>query len=380
MTKQNMKIALVHDQLHEFGGAERVFLVLKKIFPDAEVYTAFCSMDRLKSHALDAENWRIHESFVARIPFIRKLYSPLRFLAPKIWESFTFDKYDLVISSSGWYMCKGINTKKTTTHISYIHHPPRYLYGYETAMEWQRYWPIKIYAYIVNHFLRMWDFESTQRPNYLIANSEETKRRIAKFYRRDSIVIYPPVTIPKMLQVSHIKLQDKNYYVTVSRLQKAKHIEVLIEAANKAKFQLKIVGEGKDREYLQSISGSTVEFVGNISDAAFEKLYSGARAFLFASVDEEFGIAPIEAMGWGVPVIAYKSGGLVETVQNGINGFLYDKLSKVALLESINQLESLSTEHYKKMCQEARTEAERYSEGVFRKKINMLIQNQIIRT
>lgn len=375
-----MKIALVHDQLHEFGGAERVFLVLKKIFPDAEVYTAFCSMDRLKSHALDAENWRIHESFVARIPFIRKLYSPLRFLAPKIWESFTFDKYDLVISSSGWYMCKGINTKKTTTHISYIHHPPRYLYGYETAMEWQRYWPIKIYAYIVNHFLRMWDFESTQRPNYLIANSEETKRRIAKFYRRDSIVIYPPVTIPKMLQVSHIKLQDKNYYVTVSRLQKAKHIEVLIEAANKAKFQLKIVGEGKDREYLQSISGSTVEFVGNISDAAFEKLYSGARAFLFASVDEEFGIAPIEAMGWGVPVIAYKSGGLVETVQNGINGFLYDKLSKVALLESINQLESLSTEHYKKMCQEARTEAERYSEGVFRKKINMLIQNQIIRT
>lgn len=376
-----MRIALVHDQLHEFGGAERVFLALKKMFPEADVYTAFVTWDRLLQRAPDAKNWKIHQSFAAKIPFIRRLYSPLRFLAPKIWDSFDFSGFDLVISSSGWYMCKGIKTQKPTIHVSYVHHPPRYLYGYETAKEWQRYWSIKIYAYIVNHFLRLWDFESSQKvypskpwrrgADYFIANSEETRRRINKFYRRDSTVIYPPVSIPPTINSN---LKSKTYYVTVSRLQKAKHVEVLIKAANKAKFQLKIVGEGKDREYLAAIAGPTVEFLGHILDCEFEKLYAGAKAFLFASRDEEFGIAPVEAMGYGVPVIAYKSGGMIETVKEGINGYFYNELRYDSLLQLINQLESLSTGNYKKMCLAARREAKKYSEERFKKQILSFIE------
>ncbi len=389
-----MKIALVHDQLHEFGGAERVFFVLKKMFPRAAVFTAFYTPEKLEKYAPDYKTWNIKESFAAKIPFIRRLYSPLRFLAPYIWESFDFSEYDLVISSSGWYMCKGIKThsirrpadsgQAPTIHICYLHHPPRYLYGYETAMEWQRYWPIKIYAHIVNHFLRMWDYESSQKvhpskpwrsgPDYFIANSEETKRRINKFYRRDAKVIYPPVDIPEKMEDRRWKIEDRKYYVTVSRLQRAKHVEILIKAANEMKFNLKIVGEGKDREYLESIAGPTIEFMGSIPDSEFKKLYPGANAFLFASKDEEFGIAPIEAMGQGVPVIAYASGGLTETVKHGENGYLYNMLSVDAIIQLINQLNDLSEEEYEKMSHNARQEAEKYSEEKFREKILKFIE------
>src|SRR3989338_2292179 len=362
-----MRIALVHDQLYEFGGAERVFRSLCNIFPKADIYTAFVDKNRLANFAPELTDRKISTSFISRIPFITRLYSPLRFLAPKIWESFDFSGNDLVISSSGWYMCKGLITKKPTMHISYLHHPPRYLYGYETAMEWQRYLPIKIYGNLINHFLRIWDYESSQRPDYFIANSEETRMRIEKFYRRDSIVIYPPVSIPKNIKVSGFRLQVSDYYVTVSRLQKAKHIEVLIKAANEMKFHLRIVGDGKDRKYLESIAGTTVKFLGNISDSEFDKLYSVARAFLFASVDEEFGIAPVEAMGYGVPVIAYRSGGLIETVKDGQNGFLYDDLTASSLVQSIKRLDKMSSQQYLQMRLVTRQEAEKYSEDKFKK-------------
>ncbi|PIV37616.1 glycosyltransferase family 4 protein [Candidatus Roizmanbacteria bacterium CG02_land_8_20_14_3_00_36_15] len=306
------------------------------------------------------------------------MYSPLRFITPLIWESFDFSKYDLVISSSGSWMSKGIKTnrpkddrpmgEKPTIHISYVHHPPRYLYGYETAIEWQKYWPIKIYGNLINHHLRIWDYLSSQRADYFIANSEETKRRIQKFYRRNSTVIYPPVSIPQKL-VNPLTDQLNNYFLTVSRLARAKHVDVLIQAANQAQFNLKIVGTGRDEKYLQSIAGPTVEFLGNLSDEELTKIYQNAKAFLFASVDEEFGIAPVEAMGWGLPVIAYRGGGIPEYVIDGENGFLFDRLDKSLLVKKVNELTSLSEKKYLEMRKQARKTAERFSKEKFRRKI-----------
>jgi glycosyltransferase involved in cell wall biosynthesis len=371
-----MKIALVHDQLQEFGGAERVLVALKKIFPKADVFTSFVNVDSLKKHVPDYESWNIKTSWVAHLPFFGKLYSPLRFLTPLIWESFDFTGYDLIISSSGWYMCKGIITKKPTVHITYLHHPPRYLYGYETAVQWQKYWPVRIYAHIINHRLRIWDFSTSSRPDYFVVNSKETRRRVQKFYRRDATVIYPPVNIPKTW-----KAQPKtgDYYLTVSRLAKAKHIEVLIQAANQLKFKLKIVGNGRDKEYLQSVAGPTVEFLENVPDRDLPKLYQGAKAFLFASVDEEFGIAPIEAMGYGVPVIAYKSGGLVETVKDGVNGFLFEKLIPESLASTIKQFESLSSDQQLVMRKNARAASVNYSEEKFKSRILKFINARVTR-
>jgi len=367
-----MKVALVHDQLREFGGAERVLVSLKKIFPKADVYTTTFDLNSLGIHKELIKDWKVHVSWFGKIPLLNRFYSPFRFLTPLIWESFDFSKYDLVISSSGSWMSKGIKTKKPTVHISYIHHPPRYLYGYETAIEWQKYFFIKIYGYIVNHFLRIWDFTSSQRADYFIVNSEETKKRIEKFYRRDSTVIYPPVEInsipPKAGRNSKLS-KNNNYFLTVSRLARAKHIDVLIKAANSSKFKLKIVGSGRDYERLKEIAGPTVEFLGNLTDEELKKTYTNAKAFLFASRDEEFGIAVVEAMGYGLPVIAYRSGGIPEYVINGKNGFLFDQLDKSSLIKKVNELTSLASSKYIEMGKEARKTAEKFSEEKFKTQI-----------
>ncbi len=369
-----MKVALVHDQLIEFGGAERVLIELKKIFPLADIYTTVYNPKKLKDKKNYLKNWRIYSSWFGRIPLVKNYYSPFRFLTPFIWESFDFSKYDLVISSSGSWMSKGIKVKKPTIHIAYLHHPPRYLYGYETAIEWKRYLPVKIYAYLVNHFLRIWDFYSSQRPDYLIANSYETKKRIKKFYRREATVIYPPVNIPKKISY---KTNGENYYLTVSRLAKAKHLDLLIEAAKLAKFNLKIVGIGRDEKYLKSIADKNIEFLNHVSDAKLAKLYQEAKAFLFASVDEEFGIAPVEAMGYGLPVIAFRSGGIPEYLKDKTNGFLFNSLNPEALIETIKVYEKMDIQQLLLMKKNARKTAEKFSCHNFTKNILKFV-NQVM--
>ena len=370
-----MKIAIVHDQISEFGGAERVLLALKKIFPQAEVFTSFYSPFSLGQHAPQFKKWQIKTSWFGKVPLLHKLYSPLRFLTPLIWESFDFRGYDIVISSSGSLMCKGIITRPETLHICYLHHPPRYLYHYETAIEWQKYWLVKIYGHLINHKIRQWDYFSSARVDHFIANSEETKRRITKFYHRDATVIYPPVSILPQLITDN--LRPATYFVTTSRLARAKHIEVLIKAANKYRFHLKIVGQGRDETYLRSLAGKTVQFMGNLPDHDFTKLYQNAKAFLFAAVDEEFGIAPIEAMGYGLPVIALNSGGLKETIQDGINGYLYDQLNEDSLFTKIKQWENLSINDKKKMRLEARQSAEKYTFNIFKNNILNYVKSKI---
>lgn len=366
-----MKIALVHDHFFEFGGAERVAVAIKKIFPEADIYTAGYNADVLKRRAPEIVIANIRTSWASRIPFFHRLYSPLRFLAPWIWESFDFSGYDLVISSSGWFMSKGIITKKDTKHISYIHHQPRYLYYYETAVEWQKHLLIKIYAHFINHFLRTWDYIGSQRPDVLIANSEETRRRIQKFYRRDAVVVYPPVAIPDQIVVED---RESEYYVTLSRFARTKNIDLIIKAVNKLKIPLKIVGSGRDESYLKSLAGPTIEFVGHIKDKEFARFYKNAKAFLNAGIDEEFGIAPVEAMGHGVPVIAYASSGLVETVKDGKNGYLFRELTPEALIETIGKLEKLSKTQYSEMSHAARKQAQRYTFEEFKKNIKVLIK------
>lgn len=374
---KNLKVAIVHDQLSEFGGAEKVLIVLKEIFPQADIFTTVYNNKKLASFKDVISKWKIYVSWFGKIPIIKNFYSPFRFLTPLIWESFDFSGYDLIISSSGSWMSKGIKTKKPTIHISYIHHPPRYLYGYETAIEWQKYWVIKIYAYIVNHFLRMWDFQSSQRPDFLIANSIETQKRIEKFYRRKSIVFYPPVDIPKnVLLDSSPSFQNnkKNeYYITVSRLARAKHIDILIKAANALGLNLKIIGTGRDEKYLKSLAGKTVEFLGSVNDNLKNQLYKNAKAFLFASVDEEFGIAPVEAMGYGLPVIAYNSGGIPEYLKNNFNGFLYNQLSSQSLIEKIKIFEKLDKKQLIQMKKNSRKTAEKFSKEVFKEKMLKVI-------
>lgn len=326
-----MKVALVHDYLREYGGAERVVEAMHEIWPDAPLYTSFVDWGSLGEFAERFKNWDIRTSWVDRNSLVKKWHSPLRFLTPLIWESLDVRGFDVIISSSGWYICRGIVTRPEQLHISYIHHPPRNLYGYPTGRSQSGL--TKIYAAMINPFLRMYDFATAQRVDCLVANSEETRSRIKKFYRRDATVIYPPVDVNKTLTTT----REKDYFLSVGRLTYAKRIDVIIKACNELQLPLKIVGTGREEAHLRSLAGPTIEFVGGVSDAALTKLYAGAKALIFCALQEDFGIVPVEAMGHGVPVIALRQGGVKETVVEDKTGVFFATPEKKALVEALQQ-------------------------------------------
>ena len=333
-----LRVALVHDYLGEFGGAERVLEVLAEMFPAAPIYTAFFR----KGEAYERFKHRdIRVSWAHHIPFFAtKLHSPLRFFAPLIWESFDFKGYDLVISSASWYITKGILTGPETVHISYIHTPPRYLYGYETSIDWQKYWPLRLYARVVNHFLREYDFAAAQRPDILIANSENTRRRIQKFYRRDALVVYPPVELAKEEGRRKKEEGDTDYFLIVSRVVGGKGLELAVRACSELGLSLKVVGESiglsGEAKKIKSAAGPTVEFLGFVNDEELIELYAGAKAFLATARDEDFGMTVVEAQLCGTPVIAYRGGGYLETVIDGKTGVFFNEYSVEGLKKALH--------------------------------------------
>ena len=356
-----MKIALVHDYLREYGGAERVLETLHEMWPDAPVYTSFYDWQAMGKHAERFRGWDIRPSWVQKYWLIKKWISPLRFLAPKIWESFDLSEYDVVITSSGWFMCRGVRTKKFRVkskelidevtekrkngalHVCYIHHPPRNLYGYPTGSTYQKYAIVRLYASIINFFLRHYDFETAQKVDYFIANSKETARRVAKFYRRESVVIYPPVEVKSKQKTENSKVKKsldiKYYFLSVGRLAWSKQTDIIIRAANMLKLPLKIVGTGPEEKHLREIAGETVEFLGGVSDEQLTELYFGAKATIFAALDEDFGIVPVESMASGTPVIGLSQGGVIETVVDGKTGILFSEPTVDFLIAAIKKFD-----------------------------------------
>jgi len=364
---KKLKVALVHDYLNEFGGAERVLLALSEMYPEAPIYTAFYKKGS-QAHERFA-NKKIIPSWAQYVPgFVGKLHSPLRFLAPLIWRSFNFSGYDVVISSASWYITKGIDVPKKTPHVSYIHTPPRYLYGYQTSLEWQKYWLVRQYAKIVNHFLRMYDFESAQKPDVLVVNSQNVLKRVKKFYRRSAVVIYPPVDLPK------VELATRGeYFLVISRIVGGKGLALAVEAANALKVPLKVVGNGagwgSEEEKLKVLAGNTVEFLGHVSDAELSRLYAGAKAFLALAEDEDFGITPVEAMGAGTPVIAYRGGGYIETVVEGKTGIFFDELTAGSLAAAMKKIGLMYFPE-----DDCRKQAKLFSKEVFVEKMTRIIE------
>ncbi|OGH44536.1 MAG: hypothetical protein A3I49_01550 [Candidatus Levybacteria bacterium RIFCSPLOWO2_02_FULL_37_11] len=340
-----MKVAIVHDYIKEFGGAERVLEALCEIYPDAPIYTVF--VDKSSSAYAHFKDKKIIESWAAVIPFFPKLASPLRFLIPWIWGTLDLSKYDLVISSASWYVTKGFGSRQNLVQglpieICYCHTPPRWLYGYTTSVNFQKYAIVRFYAAVVGHFLRLHDFKKAQKVDYFIANSKEVQNRIKKFYRRESTVIYPPVSLP-IARSKKQEARSKNYYFIVSRIVGAKGLDLAVEAAIKLNIKLKIAGApaGYYFEYKKLLEQSKgkVEFLGQVTDQELAKLYAGAKGFLALARDEDFGITPVESMLSGTPVIAFNGGGYKETVLQGRTGVLFDDYSVQGLISAIKKFE-----------------------------------------
>ena len=365
-----MKVALVHDQISDYGGAERVLEALTELYPEAPIYTAFYHKNSIAWRHF--KHKKIIPSWAHYIPFFAtKLHSPLRFLAPWIWNSFDFSKFDVVITSASWYVTKGVEKGNHAIEICYCHTPPRWLYGYKTSVEWQRFWPVKVYAAIVGYFMRIYDFNAAQRVNYFIANSEEVKKRINKFYRREATVIYPPVDLPKIPQVKR-----GDYYFVVSRIVGGKGLDLAVEAALKLKIKLKIAGAPAgyytEHKKLQQKAKDSVEFLGHVSDEELVKLYTGAKAFLALATDEDFGITPVEAMSCGTPVIAYFGGGYKETIIDGKTGVFFHQQTVEGLTETIKKFERI-----KISSDDCKKQAEKFSKTRFKKEISDFVEQKV---
>ena len=368
-----MKVALVHDYLKEYGGAERVLEAMAEIWPEAPIYTSFLVKDSTAGKAFAGK--KIITSWANRFLPYKNLYSPLRFLTPSIWESFDFRGYDLVISSASWYITKSIVTQPETLHVCYCHTPPRWLYGFETAVEWKKFLPVRIYGEILAYFLRQYDFLAAQRVDEFIANSKNTALRIEKFYRRQSTIIYPPVEVEKIIQATK-NLKPKNYFLIASRVVGGKGLDMAIEAANRLGFNLKIVGEPAglrwEEEKLKKLKGKTVEFTGRVSDGELYKLYGECGAFLAMAKDEDFGITPVEAMAAGRPVVAFRGGGYLESVQEGKTGEFFDEYSVDSLVE---KLRNFQAEKFRP--QDCRKQAQTFSKEKFKIKIKEFVEKNI---
>lgn len=361
-----MKVAIVHDYIKEYGGAERVLEALCEIYPDAPIYTAFYKKD---SPAWEKfRNKKIKTSWAQHVPFfVDRLHSPMRFLTPQIWGSMDFSEYDVVIGSASWYVTKGFKKGKKAIEICYCHTPPRWLYGYKTSIEWQRFWPVKLYGMIVGHFMRGYDFRQAQKVDYFIANSEEVKGRIEKFYRRDATVIYPPVSLPKIPQV-----KKEDYYLIVARMVGGKGLDLAVEAAEKIGFKLKIAGVSTgyytEHKKMAEKAPKNVEFLGAVTDEDLVKLYAGAKAFLALARDEDFGITPVEAMLCGTPVVAFYGGGYKETVIDGKTGVFFNESTVESLIAAIKRFESTKIDP-----KDCIKQAEKFSSERFKKEIKAFV-------
>jgi glycosyltransferase involved in cell wall biosynthesis len=363
-----MKIALVHDHLAQLGGAEKTLQALTELFPAAPLYTLLYN-PKQAGHFFNLEN--IRPSFLQRMPGGVLKYQWYMPLMSSAIESFDLSGYDIVVSSASSF-AKGVITSPQAVHICYCHTPTRYLWHYSRAYLDELAVP-KFLKKIIGVYLsrvRQWDAAAAQRVDCFIANSQTTQARIKKYYRRESVVIHPPV------DTHSFKLADKieNYFLTGGRLTPYKRFDLAIAAFNKLQLPLVIFGEGPDRRRLQKLAGPTISFVGAVSDEQKAGYFSHCRAFINPQ-EEDFGITQIEALASGRPVIAYNSGGAAEVLVNGQNGILFDEQTWEELADAVLRL--AHTKEFNFNPASIKQSAERFSSERFKNEITEFI-NRVI--
>jgi len=375
-----MKVALVHDYLKEYGGAERVLETLHEIWPEAPVYTLVSLPKFLGPHRKRLKDWRVKPLLPGWLPLIGKLISPLRLLAPILFSRLDLTDYDLVIvSATGAYNPNLIKTK-TGSHLCYCHTPPRYLYGLPTAREWKKYWWFRIPAEIANHFLRLIDFRSAQKVDYFIANSKNTAGRIKKFYRKEATVIYPPVDV--VTQNLKLKTKKEKYFLAGGRITRAKRIDLAIEACNQLKLPLKVFGRtfagyGEELKKMARLAedgesrrtGPTIEFLGEVTDERKAELMAGCQAFIFCNLEEDFGIMPVEVQACGRPVISLRQGGLRESLAEGKTGEFFSEPTVESL---VGVLKRFDPKKYKR--EDCLAQAKKFSKERFKREIEEFVK------
>jgi glycosyltransferase involved in cell wall biosynthesis len=360
-----MRVALVHDFLTQYGGAEKVLETFHEIWPSAPIFTLFYNKKIMGDNFAQAD---IRVSPIQNLPWGSKKYRWYLPLMPSAIERFNFKNYDLIISDCSAY-AKGIITHLGTRHFCYLHTPTRYLWSdahdYIDSLKGGEKIMSKFIAPFLN-YLRVWDYQAAQRPDFLMANSQFVAQRIKHYYQRESKVIYPPV------EVNSFKINPKpeKYFLVVSRLRPYKKVDLAIQAFNHLKIPLKIIGTGND-EGLRKIAGPNIEFLGFVSDQEKIKYFSQCQALIHPQ-EEDFGITAVEAMASGRPVIAYQKGGALETVKAGVSGEFFSHQSWESLAETVAKFKSENFDP-----QKIKAHAQKFSQARFKKEIESFIQAHV---
>jgi len=326
-----MKVAIVYDRVNKWGGAERVLLTLHEIFPKAPLYTSVYS----KKNAKWAKVFpTIYTSFLQQIPFAKNNHELFALLMPFAFSFHIFDNYDLVISVTSEF-AKNINVK-TGKHVCYCLTPTRYLWSHFD--EYFKDSRLKLLAKPVVNYFRKIDKKIAQKPDIMIAISTEVQKRIRKYYGRKSKIIFPPVEIKSIS--NNFFENDHNYFLIVSRLVGYKKVDLVIEAFNELSLPLVVIGTGREEKKLRRIAKKNIKFLGKVNDDRLVNSYKHAKALIFPQ-EEDFGITVVEAGIFGVPVIAYKKGGALDTVIENKTGIFFKKQDKQSLIAAISKFSKL---------------------------------------
>lgn len=318
-----MKVALVHDYLNQMGGAERVVLALHELFPDAPLYTSIYDPQRVDPAFQKID---VRTSFMQKWPLVKKHHQPFLPFYPIAMEGLDLRGYDLVLSSSSAFG-KGVIVKPGTLHICYCHTPMRWCWNYNEYVEREQLGGMarRILPFFVS-WLRVWDQTTAMRVDHFIANSPVIAERIQKYYRRESVVIPPPVEASRFPFDPATQLG--NYFLSMGRLAPYKRVDLAIQACNRLGLPLVVIGSGRDEKQLKAMAGPTIRFLGRLSDAEVLPYLAQCRAFLFPG-EEDFGITPLEVQASGRPVIAYGAGGALASVVDGVTGrFFYEQTAE----------------------------------------------------
>jgi glycosyltransferase involved in cell wall biosynthesis len=346
------KIALVHDYFVQMGGAERVAEAMHESFPSAPIYTTVALPKFLPGGLRTAD---IRTSALQHLPSLDRRFRHYFMLYPFAVEHFDLSQYDLIFSSSSGY-AKGVRRRRNAIHVCYCHTPMRWVWRYDDYVAREGFsGALRASLPTLLWGLRKWDLRASRQPNYYIANSRLVARRIKKIYGREAFVIPPPIDVQRFQMSDEVG----DYYLVLSRLMPYKRIDLAIEACQRANRRLIVIGDGPDRSRLEKLADDRIEFLGRQPDRVVNYYAARCRALLFPG-EEDFGMAPLEVNAAGRPVIAYRAGGAVETVVEGVTGVFFDQQNSQSLAEAIEEFEGLRWKQ-----ENLRRHAEKFDSTVF---------------
>jgi glycosyltransferase involved in cell wall biosynthesis len=348
------RVALVHDFLLDLRGAERVFLALCDVFPDADLFTAV--YDPAGTEGRFAHR-RVKASFLQAVHPTARTFRALLPLYPAAMESLDLRGYDLVLSSSSAW-AHGVIPDEDAVHVCYCHNPFRYAWNARDETLRRRDPVSRAALRLIFQRWRQWDWIAAQRVDVYVANSDTTRRRIQRFFTRDAEVLHPPVATSRFAPGP-----VGQEYVVLSELVPHKHLDVAVEAFNRLGLPLAIVGDGPDERRLRRLAGPTIRFTGRLTDAETAQTLQRARA-LVVTAKEEFGIAAIEAQAAGRPVVALNQGGVRETLLDGITGTFFDGPDAGALAEAVRRFDAAGVDPQACVDNARRFDEEHFRHGI----------------